>query len=135
MKSLLLIVLDVIMLCPTISARRRHAPLQPQQSGSTGAQTPTVAKPVPKPDDDCGCEVKTPTDALAVVNGVKISPKEVDESIKKQVDDLEKQGITARKQELDLEINTRALQGQAKKPGIHHANPRGHLVVNQGQRA
>jgi protein-disulfide isomerase len=118
MKSLLLIVLLLIAVCPAMAGGSRPVAGPPQQSGTTRAQTPTVAKPVPKQDDDCGCEVKTPSDVLAVVNGVKISPKEVDESIKKQIDDLEKQVIKARTHELDLEINTRLLEAEAKKQGI-----------------
>jgi protein-disulfide isomerase len=115
MKSLFSI---VIILTAAICGSGQPGPRLVKQSGSPGAQTPTVAKPVPKADDDCGCEVKTPSDALAVVNGIKISPKEVDESIKSQIDDLEKQVIQARKHELDLEINTRLLEAEAKKRGI-----------------
>src|SRR5215467_10597788 len=105
------------------------------QSGSTAAQTPTVAKPLPKADDDCGCEAKTPSDALAVVNGIKITPKEVDESIKSQIDDLEKQVIQARKHELDLEINTRLLEAEAKKQGITSSTLLERNVVSKVKRA
>jgi protein-disulfide isomerase len=106
-----------------------------RQSGTTGSQTPTVAKPVPKPDDDCGCEVKTPSDALAVVNGVKISPKEVDESIKKQIEDLQNQVVQARKHELDLEINTRLLEAEAKKRGVTSEKLLEQEVVSKVKRA
>jgi protein-disulfide isomerase len=115
MKSLLMIPFVLAGACPALAGGGRPAGPQSQPAA---AQTPTVAKPVPKPDDDCGCDVKTPTDVLAVVNGVKISPKEVDESIKKQIDDLQNQVIQARKHELDLEINTRLLEAEAKKRGI-----------------
>jgi len=116
MKSLLPISVVLTVVCPVMAA----SPFVPgrQQQSDKSSQAPTVAKPVPKADDDCGCEVKTPTDALAIVNGVKISPKEVDESIKKQVADLENQVIQARKHELDLEINTRLLEAEAKRRGI-----------------
>src|SRR5262245_53019001 len=132
MKSLLSI---VIVLIAAIAGSGRLAFGQGQQSGSTGAQIPTVAKPVPKPDDDCGCEVKTPVDVLAVVNGVKILPKEVDDSIKKQVDDLQKQVIQARKHELDLEINTRLLEAEAKKRGITSSALLEREVVSKVKRA
>src|SRR5262249_27154687 len=78
---------------------------------------------------------KTPLDALAVVNGVKISPKEVDDSIKKQVDDLQKQVIQARKHELDLEINTRLLEAEAKKRGITSSVLLEREVVSKVKRA
>src|SRR5262249_26230130 len=132
MKGLLSIVMVVT---AAISGSGQPARWQAQQSGPTAAQTPTVARPVPKPEDDCGCEVKTPLDALAVVNGVKISPKEVDDSIKKQVDDLQKQVIQARKHELDLEINIRLLEAEAKKRGITSSVLLEREVVSKVKRA
>jgi len=132
MKSLVSIVMVVT---AAISGSGQPARWQLQQSGSTAAQNPTVAKPVPKPDDDCGCEVKTPSDALAVVNGVKISPKEVDDSIKKQIDDLQKQVIQARKHELDLEINTRLLEAEARKRGISSSTLLEREVVSKVKQA
>jgi len=132
MKGLLSIVMVVT---AAISGSGQPARWQAQQSGPTAAQTPTVARPVPKPDDDCGCEVKTPLDALAIVNGVKISPKEVDDSIKKQIDDLQKQVVQARKHELDLEINTRLLEAEAKKRGISSSTLLEREVVSKVKRA
>src|SRR5215467_10924185 len=131
MKGLLSIVMILI---GAISGSGQPAHRQ-QQSGSTGAQTPTVAKPVPKADDDCGCEVKTPSDVMAVVNGVKITPKEVDEAIKKQIDDLQNQVVQARKHELDLEINTRLLEAEAKKRGISSSTLLEREVVSKVKRA
>src|SRR5262245_49026147 len=135
MKSLLFGVLVLTTMCPVAAAGAPFMSGQPKQSGSTGAQTPTVAKPVPKSDDDCGCEVKTPSDALAVVNGVKITPKEVDDSIKKQVDELQNRVIEARKHELDLEINTRLLEAEAKKRGMTSSALLEKEVVSKVKRA
>lgn len=135
MKILLLVILVPSIVCPALAGSRRAVPSRSRQSGTTGPQTPTVAKPVPKPEDDCGCEVKTASDVLAVVNGVKITPKEVDESIKKQIEDLQNQVIQARKHELDLEINTRLLGAEAKKRGISSNSLLEQEVVSKVRRA
>src|SRR5215467_8314234 len=132
MKSLFSI---VVVLTAAVCGSGQPGPRLLEQSGSTAAQTPTVAKPVPKADDDCGCEAKTPSDALALVNGIKISPKDVDESIKGQIDELEKQVIQARKHELDLEINTRLLEAEAKKRGITSSTLLEREVVSKVKRA
>jgi protein-disulfide isomerase len=71
-----------------------------------------------KKEEDCGCEQKAPPDVLAVVNGIKIPTKEIDEPLKNKVDELRKQVIDARKQELNLEINTKLIDDEAKKRGI-----------------
>src|SRR5262249_30108582 len=76
------------------------------------------AKPGAASDDkkeDCGCEQKAPADVLAIVNGVKIPTKHIDDVIKARVDELRKQIIDARKQELMLEINTKLIDDEAKK--------------------
>src|SRR5215831_11255 len=132
MKSLFSI---VVILTAAVWGSGQPGPRQVNQTSSSGAQAPTVAKPVPKADDDCGCEAKTPSDALAVVNGIKITPKEVDESIKSQINDLEKQVIQARKHELDLEINTRLLEAEAKKRGITSSALLEKEVVSKVKRA
>jgi hypothetical protein len=54
------------------------------------APLPSVnAQPAPgpdrKPEDDCGCEIKAMPDVLAVVNGVRITTKEIDKLIKEGV--------------------------------------------------
>src|SRR5215471_16357479 len=132
MKSLFSI---VVILTAVVYGSGQPGPRQVNQTSSSGAQAPTVAKPLPKADDDCGCEAKTPSDALAVVNGIKITPKEVDESIKSQIDELEKQVIQARKHELDLEINTRLLEAEAKKQGITSSTLLERNVVSKVKRA
>jgi protein-disulfide isomerase len=55
------------------------------------------------------------------VNGVQISSKEIDELIKDRVQELQQQIIDARKRELDLQINTRLLEAEARKRGISGA--------------
>ncbi|MEK6287928.1 MAG: thioredoxin domain-containing protein [Acidobacteriota bacterium] len=77
----------------------------------------TQSKPAEK-KEDCGCEVKAPPDVLAVVNGVKVAAKDVDERLKDRIQELQNQVIEARRRQLDLEINSRLLEGEAKRLGI-----------------
>jgi len=52
---------------------------KPRSSQSSAAPQ---SKPADKKDADCGCEVKVPSNVLAVVNGAKIEIKDVDEKIR-----------------------------------------------------
>jgi protein-disulfide isomerase len=74
-------------------------------------------KPAP-PDEDCGCDGKGPTDAAAVVNGAKITFKDVDEPIKAQVEELQKQITGARKAALDELVAAKLFEAEAKRQGI-----------------
>jgi protein-disulfide isomerase len=87
------------------------------QAKLAAAQSP-AATPAEKKDADCGCESQTPPDVLAIVNGVKIVIKDVDEPIKERVTALQDQVVEARKRQLDLEINSRLLEGEARRLGI-----------------
>jgi protein-disulfide isomerase len=93
------------------------------RQGSTAARatkqsTPAApAKPAEKNADDCGCEVKAPPDVLAIVNGVNVAIKDVDEPIKDRVQELQNQVIEARKHQLDVEINARLLEAEAARLG------------------
>src|SRR5512134_3135842 len=89
-------------------------------AAEAGPQTGANAKPTdPKPaPEDCGCGGEPDADDLALVNGVKISRKEIDDVIKEQIKKLEDQVVEARRRELDLQINTRLLDAEAKKRGL-----------------
>ena len=97
----------------------RASSMSPQDSARTARQsvTPEPAKTVEKKADDCGCESQTPP-VLAIVNGVKIMIQDVDEPIKNRVTPLQNQVIEARKRQLDLEINSRLLDAEARRLGI-----------------
>ena len=71
-----------------------------------------------KKDEDCGCDVKVPDGRVAIVNGIKITVEEIDEPIKDRIKDLQSQVVDARKQEVDLLINARLLDAEAKKRGV-----------------
>ncbi len=68
------------------------------------AQTASPAKPL--------------SDVVAIVNGVQIKIKDIDEPIIKRIEELQKQVVVARKRELDLQINSKLLEAEAKKRGI-----------------
>ena len=96
------------------------------------SQTPTVSvtkttptsisaksKPQPvKAVEDCACESQVLTEALAIVNGVRITARDIEKATGDSVRQLQRQVVEARKRELDLLINSRLLSVEAKKRGI-----------------
>jgi hypothetical protein len=74
-------------------------------------QTKTVA-------EDCACESQVLPATLAVVNGVTISARDIENATRESVSNLQQQVVEARKRELDLMINSRLLAAEAKKRGV-----------------
>ncbi len=64
---------------------------------------------------DCGCESKPLPEVLSIVNGVKITAKDLDPDTQSRVTELKRQVVEARKAELDLQINSMLLEAEAKK--------------------
>lgn len=64
---------------------------------------------------DCGCESKPLPEVLSIVNGVKITVKDLDADTQSRVAELKRQVVEARKAELDLQINSKLLEAEAKK--------------------
>lgn len=95
-------------------APRQPADPRPAAAGERLAQQ-RAAAPV---EEDCGCEIKDSTDVLAVVNGVKVSNKEIEEQTQARVGDIKRQVIEARSHEVELQINTRLLNAEAKRRGL-----------------
>jgi protein-disulfide isomerase len=71
--------------------------------------------------EDCACESQVLPEALAIVNGVRITRQDIERATKESVNQLQRQVIDARKRELDLQINSRLLAIEAKKRGISTA--------------
>ncbi len=67
---------------------------------------------------DCGCEDKPFPEVLAVVNGIRVSKLDIDESTQKRIKDLQQQVVEARQREVDLQINSFLLEAEAKKRGV-----------------
>jgi protein-disulfide isomerase len=119
MNRSLLIFVIIILTCASSAFAQAGAGKIPAPS----APPPSVnAQPAPAPDrqpeEDCGCEIKAMPDVLAVVNGVRITNKEIDKLIKESVDSLQNKVIEARRRELHLQINSKLLEAEARKRGI-----------------
>ncbi len=83
------------------------------------AQTPPTTPQTAKPKvEDCACESQVLPEALAIVNGVKITSNDIRKATAESVGELQRQVIDARKRELDLMINSKLLEAEAKKRGI-----------------
>ena len=72
------------------------------------SQTPT----------DCACESQSLPETLATVNGVKIPSSDIKKSTAASVNQLQQQVVEARKRELDLMINSKILELEAKNRGL-----------------
>jgi hypothetical protein len=68
--------------------------------------------------EDCACESQALPTTLAVVNGVTISARDIENATGESVRNLQRQVVEARKRELDLIINSRLLDAEAKKRGV-----------------
>lgn len=79
---------------------------------SAGSQAAGLA------DVECGCEGEALPEVVAVVNGVSITKRDIDAQTKNQIDELQQGIIEARRRELDLQINSRLLEAEAKKRGM-----------------
>ena len=84
------------------------------QAGTPAANTPAPAAAV----EDCGCESAPLPEVLAVVNGVKLTPKDLGQQTRERVAELQRQVIDARRAELDLQINSILLEAEAKRRGV-----------------
>jgi protein-disulfide isomerase len=77
------------------------------------SQSPPTSKP-----EDCACESQVLPDVLATVNGATITSKDIRNATRESVSQLQRQVVEARKRELDLTINSRLLEIEAKKRGL-----------------
>src|ERR1044071_8365928 len=75
------------------------------------AQTQTVA-------DDCACESQVLPATLAIVNDVTISARDIEKATGESGRNLQRQVVDARKRKLDLMINSKLLDLEAKKRGV-----------------
>jgi protein-disulfide isomerase len=85
------------------------------------ANAPAANAPAPAPAavvEDCGCESAPLPAVLAVVNGVKFTPKDLGQQTRERVAELQRQVIDARRAELDLQINSILLEAEAKRRGV-----------------
>ncbi len=95
------------------STGRNATPQNTAPKNATRNESAAVALLEP----DCGCEGEPLPEVLATVNGLKITAKDVDEAIKEPLKAIHNQVAETRRLELDLQINTRLLDAEAKKRG------------------
>ncbi|MDT5158534.1 MAG: hypothetical protein QOH51_2891 [Acidobacteriota bacterium] len=135
------ILLAVALACAAPAQTRRGAanqskakPAAPAQAKPSTQASPTAKKtpaqstqPPPsvvKVDtasvqvDDCGCEAGPVPDVLAAVNGVKITRADLSPQAQQQITQLQQRVADARRNELDLQINSILLDAEAKKRGV-----------------
>jgi protein-disulfide isomerase len=115
MLSAALLVALVAFAAPATHAALRQTQTPQQQTPSQGATAQNEAAPVA---EDCGCEGKPLPEVVAVVDGVKISGQDFSPEIRQRVIELRRQVVAARKHELDLQIDSRLLDAEAKKRGV-----------------
>jgi protein-disulfide isomerase len=111
-----------------VSALALTASIRAQTPPATGTKNttekPAVAAPThaqPNQDQDCACESQILPDILAIVNGVRITRRDIEGATGETVSELQRQITEARKRELDLQINSKLLAIEAKRRGISGA--------------
>ena len=108
------LLISIVSLTPVVRS-------QTPSSADPKTSTPVTAKSEPQPVkavDDCACESQVLPEALAIVNGVRVTARDIDKATGDSVRQLQRQVVEARKRELDLLINSRLLAIEAKKRGI-----------------
>ncbi|HYY99601.1 MAG TPA: thioredoxin domain-containing protein [Pyrinomonadaceae bacterium] len=93
---------------------------------ATTSQTPApqqrAATPAaPVKFEDCGCEAGPLPDVLASVNGIKITKADLSPQTVRQIQELQQGVVDARRQILDVKVNTMLLEAEAKKRGVPSA--------------
>ncbi len=96
---------------PTPAAQQPAAPARPQTAATTPAASTGAA-------DDCGCEPAPLPAVVATVGAVKITPADFSPRTQAEIDQLKKEVVAARKNELNLQINSILLEAEAKKRGV-----------------
>ena len=81
-------------------------------------QTAPAPQAAADPAAACACEDKPLPDVLATVNGVQVTRRDISPTVQKRVADLQQQVVEARRRELDLQINSKLLEAEAKRRGL-----------------
>jgi protein-disulfide isomerase len=97
---------------------------QTPKTTQTKDRTPqSSTRPAPqagneKDTEDCACESQVLPEALAIVNGLRITRQDVERATSEEVSQLQREVIDARRRELDLQINSKLLTIEAKRRGL-----------------
>src|SRR6476646_2835624 len=115
MRLLYALVISIIGLTSVVESQTPTASVT--KTTPTSVSTKNEPQPV-KAVEDCACESQVLPEALAIVNGVRITARDIERATGDSVRQLQRQVVEARKRELDLLINSRLLSIEAKKRGI-----------------
>ncbi|HEY0080707.1 MAG TPA: thioredoxin domain-containing protein [Pyrinomonadaceae bacterium] len=96
----------------TPTAPATSAPQRP------AATTPAAASNVAV---DCGCEAKPLPEVLAIANGIQVTKSDLSQQTRQRVEQLQRDVVEARRNELNLIINTKLLNAEAKKRNLTSA--------------
>ncbi|HEX8070181.1 MAG TPA: thioredoxin domain-containing protein [Pyrinomonadaceae bacterium] len=118
-----LVLCGLVSVVPAQTRRQTTSPARPtpRPQAAQPAATPTPQTPAPAPatgEEDCGCDAGPLPEVLAVVNGVRLTRTDLSAETEQRVRELRQQVIEARKRELDLQINSKLLDAEAKKRGV-----------------
>jgi protein-disulfide isomerase len=112
MRRFLFILTAAFALAATVPAQTPA----PATSAARAANTAGDAgSPAPA---DCGCESQPLPEVLAEVNGVRITRGDLSEQTRARVAELQRQVVSARARELDLQIDSMLLEAEAKRRGV-----------------
>ncbi|MDQ3043342.1 MAG: hypothetical protein M3R11_13340, partial [Acidobacteriota bacterium] len=90
---------------------------QTKSANVAAVNNQSPSKTVVNSGESCGCELPVP-DVIAVVNGSNLTLADIDTADKNlagQVANLQKRVIEARRRELDLQINSKLLEVEARR--------------------
>ncbi len=116
-RLLYALVVSLIALTPPVRAQVSTAPEKKNISEPAVVSVEPAAQ-LNKAVEDCACESQVLPEALAIVNGVRISRQDLEKATKERVNELQRQVVEARKGELYLQVNSKLLVIEAKKRGI-----------------
>jgi protein-disulfide isomerase len=104
---------------PQTPAATRPTP-QPQRPATSPTTAPAAAQAPAQPSaaDLCGCEPGPMPAVVATAGGVRLTPSDFSQQTLQQIERLKQEVIGARKNELNLQINSILLDAEAKKRGI-----------------
>jgi hypothetical protein len=116
-RVLPILVTSLLVLTPAV---RSQTPTAAQTKDRTPpASAPTSPQPAREKDSEyCACESQVLPEALAIVNGLRITRQDVERATSEGVSQLQRQVIDARMRELDLQINSKLLTTEAKRRGL-----------------
>jgi protein-disulfide isomerase len=118
MSRLIYILLVSAIVSTPVTWAQTPVPAPQKRLTTTSGPGPQGALPATKLEEDCGCESQVLPEALAIVNGVRITRKDIEDQVREPRARLQRQVTEARKRELDLQINSKLVVIEANKRAV-----------------